>query len=246
MLKSFLLAFSTLTIIPIPYTLYEDADGKRASYFFPLAGLLIGALISLVGALSVKFFSIECTALLVLFFSIYLSRAFHLDGFADCADAFWSSRSKEKKVEIMKDSRIGVMGVVALIFLLGAKFLFICEIISRQEALFYLLLFPFCGRCSMNFHMLMINPVEKGLGTFFWNSKTAYLSLAFLLVISAVFLSWQKSLIIFLILVLVAVFWSIYVRNNVEKGNGDSLGASCEWGELFFLFCAAELFPYVP
>ncbi|WDE97130.1 adenosylcobinamide-GDP ribazoletransferase [Lentisphaera profundi] len=124
MFKSFLMALSTLTCLPIPYRLYENADAKRSAAFYPLIGLVLGLVVAGFALLLNELFSAKFNALIILFLTQAISKAFHLDGLADCADAFWSSRSKERKLEIMKDSHIGVMGALAIVFILLAKYVF--------------------------------------------------------------------------------------------------------------------------
>ena len=114
MFKSFLMVLSTLTIFPIPYKLYENGNTKQSAHFFPIIGLLVGLVLALVASAIHGLFSPQFNALLILFLSVAVSRAFHLDGFADCADAFWSSRHQEKKLEIMKSLSMKVTNPIEL------------------------------------------------------------------------------------------------------------------------------------
>ena len=84
-----------------------------------LFGLLLGLISSLFFVLTSLVLPDTIAWILTLFFDVLLTGGFHLDGLADTADGLFSSRSKERMLEIMKDSRIGSNGVLALIFYYG-------------------------------------------------------------------------------------------------------------------------------
>ena len=84
-----------------------------------LFGLLLGLISSLFFVLTSLALPDTIAWILTLFFDVLLTGGFHLDGLADTADGLFSSRSKERMLEIMKDSRIGSNGVLALIFYYG-------------------------------------------------------------------------------------------------------------------------------
>ena len=247
MFKSFLMALSTLTIFPIPYKLYENGDTKQSAHFFPIIGLLLGLVLALISSAIHGLFSSQFNALLILFLSVAVSRAFHLDGFADCADAFWSSRHQEKKLEIMKDSRIGVMGVLALIFLLGAKYIYLERLMHLDISVVFVTVFSMvlAGRCSMNLHMWLIKPKDSGLGKAFWNAKSAFTALIILALGLFCTLPLISALSLLIIILLSSVLWCIYVKKNIGCGTGDTLGASCEISELLVLLASFEFLPLI-
>ena len=84
-----------------------------------LFGFLLGLISSLFFVLTSLVLPDTIAWILTLFFDVLLTGGFHLDGLADTADGLFSSRSKERMLEIMKDSRIGSNGVLALIFYYG-------------------------------------------------------------------------------------------------------------------------------
>ena len=113
---NFLSAIGFLTILPVPKSA-RTFDGKQVIYF-PLVGLIIGAMLWTVDWIFSCFANIEIRVIGDVLFLAIISGALHLDGLADSADGLFSHRSREQILEIMKDSRIGVMGVLALIFCL--------------------------------------------------------------------------------------------------------------------------------
>jgi adenosylcobinamide-GDP ribazoletransferase len=245
MFKSFLMALSTLTIVPIPYRLYENANCKQSSHFFPLVGLFIASLMAFTAIIMYKNFSTTFSALVILFFSVAISCAFHLDGLADCADAFWSSRTQERKLEIMKDSHIGVMGVLALIFLLGSKYIYLERLMQSNSKLIFATVFTMilAGRCAMNFHMFLISPQKKGLGQAFWNRKSCSIGLIVFLSVLLIVHPLKETAILLLVFILTNFLWAFYVKKNISSGTGDTLGAACEISELILLISYFELLP---
>jgi adenosylcobinamide-GDP ribazoletransferase len=122
-MKGFLQALSFLTILPVTQAhASEGKDLARSMAFFPLAGLVIGLLL----ALGHHLFSLLLPKAVVLWLIIgllaVLTRGLHLDGLADTMDGLASGGTKEKILEVMRDSRIGAFGVISLILLLGAKY----------------------------------------------------------------------------------------------------------------------------
>jgi adenosylcobinamide-GDP ribazoletransferase len=120
------LAFMLLTRLPLPAGNPADVtDGAvaRAAWVFPLVGLLVGAAGGGVFMLASNLgLGMGSAALLAMGTQVLLTGALHEDGLADTADGFGGGRSRERKLEIMRDSRIGTYGVVALILVLSLRF----------------------------------------------------------------------------------------------------------------------------
>jgi adenosylcobinamide-GDP ribazoletransferase len=118
MWKHFSIAVSFLTLIRLPRTPSEHitpADLAGSFSWFPLVGLLLGvclvALASLLHDVPPFLLAVILTALLAI-----LTRGLHLDGLADLADGIGGGYTRERRLEIMKDSRTGAFGALALIF----------------------------------------------------------------------------------------------------------------------------------
>lgn len=128
MIDGFLLAFQFLTRLPIRKSIdFSGENIRRSILFFPLTGLLIGGLGSLVYRLGSRL-TPNLGSFLAVFFMLGLTGGLHLDGLADSFDGFFSYRDRERTLEIMKDSRIGAFGVVAIIFDLGLKYILLGEL----------------------------------------------------------------------------------------------------------------------
>ena len=111
------LAFGFLTRVPVktPDTL-PDGAMARAMWAFPLVGAFIGSVSGAIFLLAHKALPEWPAALLAVAAGIVLTGALHEDGLADCADGFGGGRDKDAKLAIMRDSRIGAYGTLALIF----------------------------------------------------------------------------------------------------------------------------------
>jgi len=119
--QSCIAAFQLLTRLPfrvsVPYT---EAVLSRSVAFYPLVGAVIGGILAVAGWLLERGLPPLPGGMILLAVWVYLTGALHLDGLMDMADGLLSHRSRERMLEIMKDSRVGAMGVIvgALVLLL--------------------------------------------------------------------------------------------------------------------------------
>mgnify|MGYP000576737090 CR=1 FL=1 len=94
----------------------------QAARYFPLAGLLVGlGGLALLWALARLGLPLLPAALLTVLFQVWVTRGLHEDGLADVADGLGGGWTRERRLEIMKDSRMGAMGLVAVIGCLAVK-----------------------------------------------------------------------------------------------------------------------------
>lgn len=118
-----------LTRLPLP-TLPQHAFARtaRTVWAYPVVGLLLGLIICILSWLcSALGLSTPITAGLILGALILLTGALHEDGLADTADGLWGGQDVARRLEIMKDSRIGAYGVLALIVAMGLRWLGLAE-----------------------------------------------------------------------------------------------------------------------
>lgn len=124
------------TRIPAPQGVdYSAANLNRASRYLPLVGLFIGACAALILSIAEQVFPLSLAVLLSMLTTILLTGAFHEDGLADSADGFGGGWNKEQVLRIMKDSRIGTYGVVALIITLAIKYHALSELMYPASIL---------------------------------------------------------------------------------------------------------------
>jgi adenosylcobinamide-GDP ribazoletransferase len=124
----FLSAVQFLTRIPLPSLAYEEDSLARAVKFFPAVGVLIGYAAALLHRALAPHLSRPLTAIAVFTFLILLTGALHEDGLADSADGFGGGHTRDKILLIMRDSRIGTYGALALVLSLSARVLLLTAI----------------------------------------------------------------------------------------------------------------------
>jgi adenosylcobinamide-GDP ribazoletransferase len=120
---SIIAAFQFLTIFPtLIKRMFTSQEMGRAVAWFPLAGVGLGLALYGVNTLSRLIFPTSVSAALTLFAWVIFTRAFHLDGFMDTCDGLFGGWTPERRLEIMKDSRMGTFGVAGGILLLLTEF----------------------------------------------------------------------------------------------------------------------------
>jgi adenosylcobinamide-GDP ribazoletransferase len=120
--RLFFIALQFFTRVPIPgWVGFEPAWLQHASRYFPLAGLLVAGVVVLIYGAAAWLWPAPIAVLLSTAAGLYLTGAFHEDGMADMCDGFGGGHTRERIMEIMKDSRIGSYGAVALVVTLGLK-----------------------------------------------------------------------------------------------------------------------------
>ncbi len=106
---------------------------SRGIITFPLIGLLLGAISGLVFMVLQAWCGVPLAALFSVLVLALMTGGFHLDGLADTCDGVFSARSRDRMLEIMRDSRLGTHGGLALIFVVLAKILVLSELALRGE-----------------------------------------------------------------------------------------------------------------
>lgn len=119
LLKTALIFF---TRIPLQVKDFQESDLNHAAKYFPLVGIVVGAVAAAVFGIALFFWPIELAVLASMLATIMLTGAFHEDGLADAVDGLGGGIDKERALTIMKDSRIGSYGAIALVLGLLMKF----------------------------------------------------------------------------------------------------------------------------
>jgi adenosylcobinamide-GDP ribazoletransferase len=123
-MKHLLTAFNLMTTLPLPASKdWQTGDSGRASVWYPFVGLVIGALTWLAWMVATRFSQSAplVAGILTLVVWVALTGGLHLDGLADSCDGLFASTSIERRLEIMKDPRLGVFGGIGLILVLFLK-----------------------------------------------------------------------------------------------------------------------------
>lgn len=121
-LRLFFIAVQFFTRLPIPrWVGFEQEWLHHASRYFPLVGIVVGAIAAGVYAAAALIFPAPVAAVLSTAATIYATGAFHEDGFADSCDGLGGGMTRDRVLEIMKDSRVGAYGAIGVVCMLGVK-----------------------------------------------------------------------------------------------------------------------------
>ena len=237
----FLSGIQFLTILPCGPT--QPLEARRTLPLFPLCGLVVGALLLLVDYGSSLIWQRSVVAVLDVVALAVVSGALHLDGLADTADGLYGRRSPEKALAIMKDSRIGAMGMVTVVCCLAMKWAGLCGLDLHRPIL--LLLVPAAARSGVLYavHYLPYGRPEGGTGQAFFQGSLRlqdYWAVAVVLLAALLLAAWSGVLLLAGFVALTAGVLSYY-RLKINCITGDMLGALIEITEagLFLILSAA-------
>lgn len=241
-IQSFLAAIVCFTRIPIPWSLPADAF-TRASLQLPLLGWIIGGLQYGIFLLASHVMSVEIALFWALVFPCLLSGGMHEDGLADFADGMLGGQTPSRRLEIMKDPRVGSYGVLALILVLGGSFLALKETALNQKAT-ALLLSTVLSR-SIVIPLLGTLPYLNHAGSrsegFIPQSFRGWRVVLPLwpLLLTAWLLPDARLVLFFLMFILIFVAIRYYLQKKLEGLTGDCLGAAIKLTEFscFMLSC---------
>jgi adenosylcobinamide-GDP ribazoletransferase len=231
-------AFTFLTIVPVlTKRVREEADFGRATAFYPLVGGIIGGLLVLLFLMTDSIWTAFAVNVLIVAGWAILTGGLHLDGLSDTADGFLGGKSREEKLAIMKDSRIGAYGVIAICLALFLKVALLGEI-SGLRFIDALLLAPILGRWTMVLLIQFYSTSSTSvLGQLVkqhsgWLEFTVATATALL---AAILLFQLWGLIIFLFLAATCAIIGNLVTNRLGGLTGDIYGAACEISEILVL-----------
>ncbi len=121
-------AFQFLTRLPLAWLPYRGDTLRRSATYFPLVGLAVGLTAAEIHRLLSPHLSGTAVALVVVLFLTLITGGMHEDGLADVADAFGGAWERKRILEIMKDSRVGSYGALAIVFSLAARIVLLASL----------------------------------------------------------------------------------------------------------------------
>ena len=247
MLRQFLLAIQFLTRLPVPGQLATTQEELgRAAVFFPLVGTIVGGGAAAVFILTNRVAPLSAAVLLALGFATFLTNAFHEDGLADTFDGLGGGWTRDRALEIMRDSRIGTYGSVALIFLILGKYTFLTALDSRQIWR-WLIVAHTASRWTV-LPLCMWLPYARAEG----QGKLVAKQIGFpaLLIGGVIFLlillllPWRLAIITFAVTAAVVLFSGLYFKRRLGGITGDCLGAANQITEVALYLTALLLARY--
>ncbi len=234
-MRKFLCALSFLTIFPQKEE-FKGEDIAESRPFFPIVGLCIGIFLSIFYLLLKRVVPEFTTSILTLALLAFLTKGFHLDGLCDTFDAL-GVFSKEDRQKIMKDEKIGVFGLLSLIFLIC------CEISSlhalKRDIYRVLITFPVVGRVAILQMAYLAKDFyyKEGMGYLFikdFKDEDFFIGVlysAVIVLLAAGFSGILAFLLTGFFVYLLSVFW----KRAFLGITGDVLGATLELSQLFYL-----------
>jgi adenosylcobinamide-GDP ribazoletransferase len=227
------------TRIPVPRNLpYSDEILNRSTRWFPFIGWIVGGIGAAVFYGLQFVFPANLAILLSMIATIFVTGAFHEDGFADFCDGFGGGYTKEKILSIMKDSRIGTYGSIGLVGMLAIKFLSLSSI-DVKLILFILVaghalsrLMPVLVIFTSEYARADLESKSKPIGK---KGKTTDLLMAIFFGLAwLAFLPILFSAIMVPALLLVTVVFRKYITGKLGGYTGDCLGALQQISEVLF------------
>lgn len=245
-LELFLLALSFYTRLPVPKGL-DYSRLPQASIYLPLIGWLTGGLSGLCFYWANLWWPQAVAAILALICGILLTGAFHEDGFADVCDGFGGGYGKERILEIMKDSRIGVYGALGLVLIMVLKISLLASMEAGQVPAMLI-----AAHSLSRLPPIVIMSRYDYARVASSKSKNAAIKLGFpelliVSVIAALPLIFLPPLCAVAVPVLGLITWRLgrYFYQHIGGYTGDCLGASQQITEVAFYMVVSGVWKYI-
>lgn len=236
-MNAFFHAIAFMTRLPVPRLKYSTEDWQLSVAYYPIVGLMIGMLLWGAAWGSAHLFSPFLASVLTLSFWIYVTGGLHLDGWMDLADGLGSNRSREEVLRIMKDSRVGAMGVIAALLLILLKTAALQEAMNLQ-ILEWLLFPPLLARTLLIlaiWHWPYLS--ETGMGSGMRDGLNRIkLAIGVLLSMGVGYgLGGMKGIFLFLLILLAGWLFLRHIMKRLGGLTGDVYGALVEGAECLTL-----------
>ena len=237
----FLVALQFLTVCPpILRRLFSAQEMGRAVGWYPLVGLLLGGIVAGSTSLLDRFFPQPLSAALTLALWVTLTGGLHIDGFLDACDGLLGGADPERRMEIMRDHRIGAFAFIGGALLFLTKFSALVALRDTGWQFAALLLAPVLGRWTMTLAVAAF-PYARPVGLA--REMKAHVTWRQVLLASvtalaaAWFLAYWHGLIALIVALLTLLGVVAFTLRRIPGLTGDIYGAICELTELAVLLC---------
>ncbi len=230
-----LVAAQALTRIPVTVA-HEPGSLRRATRYMPLVGIGIGLAAAAAFALASAGLPPAAAAVLALATTLLLTGALHEDGLADSADGLFGGRARDDALRIMRDSRVGAFGVLALVAVLAAKLACLAALPNPGAALV-------AGHAASRFWAVLppaLLPYARpdGMAGGIAGPAPIDLAVAALCGLPPLLLLGPRAVPAFGLSALAALLFGLYVRRRLGGYTGDTLGATQQLTEAAILLAA--------
>lgn len=235
----FLRALAFLTRLPIFVKIHIDEYSLAKSvFFFPVVGMLIGLILGCLDILLGYIFydAVRSTFLIIAY--ILLTGGLHLDGLSDTVDGIFGGYTKERMLEIMRDSRMGTFGAMALFTALLLKF---SLFISLPDKIRFqaIVLAPTISRwimvAAIAFFPYARQGEGKGKAFADYTEMSDFILSSFLPIVVSFIFAKGFGLLAVCLTFISTVLFMIYINSKIKGMTGDTYGAVNEMAELLFL-----------
>jgi len=232
-MKALLVAIGFLTRIPVPRITADATDFARAIRFYPVAGLLVGAMVALAGSLG-AYLDPWIAALAALVAWVAVTGALHLDGLGDLADGLGAAHGdRSRLLAVMADPHIGSFGVVAIVLQMAGKLVLLHALASGNWGA--IVAVPFAARIGPIAWARLVPPLKPGLGA----DVAAAARPSDLLGWAAVLAGVAALVPAMLFAAPLILGWTLWLRRRLGGVSGDAHGAGIELVETGLLLALA-------
>src|SRR5258708_34126883 len=244
MIRRFFVALQFLTRLPVPRALNSaETDIGKAAAFFPLIGVMVGGGAALVFIGLQRVLPLTPSVFCAIVFTALITNGFHEDGLADSFDGFGGGWTKDRVLEIMRDSRIGTYGTLALIFVILGKLTFLSLLTPGQIWRWLIVahtasrwtILPLCACLPYARAEGQGKLVAKQVGILEITIGT------FTLLLLLILIPWQAALAALLVTTLVTLLSGLFFRTRLQGITGDCLGAANQLTEVGLYLTAVLL-----
>lgn len=241
-MRRFLVALGFLTILPIPkgsQMPQRTSELADSIVYFPIVGLVLGIILILVRVILKCVLPESLIDLILIFLLIVLTGGIHMDGLADTADGLFSGISdREKVMDIMRDSRIGTMGLIAVVGAILLKYALLSNIPTHMKN-YAMILMCTSGRWAQVMSAYCFQSAHKtGKGGLFIGhiNKVKFKVSTALFVLICLGLWQVKSILLLFFVPTFNYILSAMISERLDGITGDILGALDEIIEIMALF----------
>ncbi len=235
--RSLDVAVQFLTVFKIKVDPAPDmAEIGRSAWAFPLAGALIGAIMAMCYYFARGHIPLPLLGFIVVGIWLVLTGGLHLDGWADCCDALMVPASPARRLEIMKDSRIGTFGAAGLILMIGTK---AAALGAEGCPLWGVFLAPVVGRTAMALGCVGVRTPPQGMAAgFIAGLDTSSVRTAAIMGLLLSMLGGWSGMLGCGAAIGTAFLFRRFAESRLAAVNGDVIGAMCELSEAVFVAAA--------
>jgi adenosylcobinamide-GDP ribazoletransferase len=242
-LRLFFIAMQFFTRIPIPaWVGFDPAWLHQASRYFPAVGWLVGIISAAVYSVAILFWPPLVAVVMSTVAGIWLTGAFHEDGFADVCDGFGGGMTPERVLEIMKDSRVGAYGAIGICLLLIFKICLLASLPAAYVVSALLIAHPLSrlAACSLIWRLEYARlegkakPLAQHMSAAEFLIALVSVSVPVMLMLALKLLPWTACLMGLLAMLAASVWLAALFVRRIGGYTGDCLGAVQQLAEVAF------------